>query len=99
MLYNTEIGIPAKILIYVRASYATPQKMFNTIQDLILFMQMYSHVLNIIRFTPKLLDKANVDGIKIRHIDLLTETILRCTFNNSIAELNISQYSLHINEL
>ena len=75
----------------------------NTIQDLHLFLQMCSHILNIIRSTPKLLDKANEDSIKIRHNDLLSEAILEWFFNisefNNTVKFNFNQYNLHINDL
>ena len=43
-------------------------------------------------------DKANANGINKRYIKLLKEAKLDCIFNDNIAEPNINQYGLHINE-
>ena len=43
-------------------------------------------------------DKSNVNDINIRYIELLKEAKLDCIFNDNIAESNIDQYGLHINE-
>ena len=43
-------------------------------------------------------DKANASDINKRYIELLKEAKLDCIFNDNIAESNIDQYGLHINE-
>ena len=43
-------------------------------------------------------DKANVDDISRRYIDLLKEAKVDCIFSDNIAESNINQYGLQINE-
>ena len=43
-------------------------------------------------------DKANSNDINKRYIDFLKEAKLNRIFNVNIAESNIDQYGLHINE-
>ena len=43
-------------------------------------------------------DKANAIDITKRYIELLMEAKLDCIFNGNIAESNIDQYGLNINE-
>ena len=43
-------------------------------------------------------DKANAIDINIMYIELLKEAKLDCIFNDNLAESNIDQYDLHINE-
>ena len=43
-------------------------------------------------------DKADANDINKRYIELLKEAKLDCIFNDNIAESNIDQYGLHIND-
>ena len=43
-------------------------------------------------------DKASANDINKRYIELLKEAKLDCIFNDNIAESNIDQYGLHIND-
>ena len=73
--------------------------MFNAIEDLKSFIQKYAPESKIIISTPVLrVDKANANDINRRYIDLLKEAKVDCIFNDNIAESNIDQYGLHINE-
>ena len=64
-----------------------------------LFIQKYAPESKIIISTPVLrVDKANKDDINKRYIELLKEAKLDCIFNNNVAESNIDQHGLHINE-
>ena len=49
--------------------------------------------------TPVLrVDKASANNTNKRYIDLLKEAKVDCIFSDNIAESNIDQYGLHINE-
>ena len=73
--------------------------MFNTIKDLKTFIQKYAPELKIINSTPVLrVDKDSGNDINKRYIDILKEAKVDCIFNDNIAESNIDQYGLHINE-
>ena len=73
--------------------------MFNTIKDLKSLIQKYTPESNIIISTPVLrVDKPNANDTNKRYIELLKEAKLECIFNDNIAESNIDQYGLHINE-
>ena len=93
---------PDKIVLHVGtndAPHATPKEMFNAIIDLKSFIQKYAPESKIIISTPVLrVDKANANDINKRYIELLKEAKLDCIFNDNIAESNIDQYGLHINE-
>ena len=93
---------PDKIVLHVGtndAPHATPEEMFNAIEDLKSFIQKYAPESKIIISTPVLrVDKANANDINRRYIGLLKEAKVDCIFNNNIAESNIDQYGLHINE-
>ena len=78
---------------------ATPKEMFNTIKDLKSLIQKYTPESNIIISTPVLrVDKPNANDTNKRYIELLKEARLDSIFNDNIAESNIDQYGLHINE-
>ena len=91
-----------KIVLHVEtndAPHATPKEMLNAIKDLKPFIQKYAPEPKKIIFTPVLrVDKANANDINKRYIELLQEAKLDCIFNGNIAESNIDQYGLHINE-
>ena len=93
---------PDKIVLHVgtnNAPHATPEEMFDAIEDLKSFMQKYAPESKIIISMPVLqVDKANANDINRRYIDLLKEAKVDCIFNDNIAESNIDQYGLHINE-
>ena len=93
---------PDKIVLRVGTNdvpHATPKEMFNAIKDLKSFIQKYAPELKIIISTPVLrVDKASGNGINKRYIDILKEAKVDCIFNDNIAEFNIDQYGLHINE-
>ena len=93
---------PDKIVLHVGtndAPHATPKEMFSAIIDLKSFIQKYASESKIMISTPVLrVDKANASDINKRYIELLKEAKLDCIFNDNIAESNIDQYGLHINE-
>ena len=93
---------PDKIVLHVGtndAPHATPEEMFNAIKDLISFIQKYAPESKIIISTSVLrVVKANANDINKGYIDLLKEAKVDCIFNDNIAESNIDQYGLHINE-
>ena len=93
---------PDKIVLHVGtndAPHATPKEMFNAIIDLKSFIQKYAPESKIIISMPVLrVDKADANDINKRYIELLKEAKLDCIFNDNIAESNIDQYGLHINE-
>ena len=93
---------PDKIVLHVGtndAPHVTTKEMFNAIIDLKSFIQKYASESKIMISTPVLrVDKANASDINKRYIELLKEAKLDCIFNDNIAESNIDQYGLHIND-
>ena len=91
-----------KIVLHVgtkNAPHATPEEMLNAIEDLKSFIQKCAPESKIIISTPVLrVDKANANDINRRYIDSLKEAKVDCIFNDNIADSNINQYGLHINE-
>ena len=92
---------PDKIVLHVGtidAPHATPKEMFSAIKDLKSF-EKYAPESKIIISTPLLqVDKTNANDTNKSYIELLKEAKLDCIFNDNIAESNIDQYGLHIND-
>ena len=93
---------PGKIVLHFGsndAPHALPEEMFNAIKDLKSFIKKCAPESKIIISTPVLrVHKANANGINRRYIDLLNEPEVDCIFNDKIAESNVDQYGLHVNE-
>ena len=93
---------PDKIVLHVGINdvpHVTPKEMFNAITDLKSFIQKYAPESKIIISTSVLrVDKANANDINKSYIELLKEAKLDCIFNDNIAESNINQHGLHINQ-